>query len=431
MRSFAASILALAAVPSVALAQGAAPECGYDCSRPGRYVICNDSVELNNPGQMINCGASLGACTGEAFCGSFRLPATSTTTHLRQVWTLMGPSAPAGDQFDLEVYVERNMDTPGARIAGTVNNNYALVGDPQNFQFIDLAVHGDAYELFTNFRLCFRKQFDGSHNVCYDTDGQGQRANWMYARVAFDCTTPASSFWTEASTFGVNGDFIIRPEVEISDLSAWRPGGVCNRRPDAGVMDATPMDAAAPDAMPPPPDAGFAMDATAPDEGFAMDAAPLDTGPQGMDASAPPPDSGPMNPADAGVVGRAPQITGISPARATNDAPVDLLVAGNNFAQGLTLKIGAIAAENVRVPGPTTITATVPPNIAPGVYDVSVRNPDGQAALLPAAFTVLAKDDPGSSSPPPSEGCGCRGSGQGSPWLFGALALLALLLRRR
>src|SRR5687767_11002584 len=101
----------LIAVPSSAFAQNAAPACGVDCT------------------------ASLGSCTGEAFCGSFRLNG-GATVHIRNVYVLTGAAVAMAEQFDLEVFNENFVAMPGARIAGASSNSYGMVGNPSQFQQI-------------------------------------------------------------------------------------------------------------------------------------------------------------------------------------------------------------------------------------------------------------------------------------------------------
>jgi MYXO-CTERM domain-containing protein len=108
-----------------------------------------------------------------------------------------------------------------------------------------------------------------------------------------------------------------------------------------------------------------------------------------------------------------------------------VVVIGTNFVSGLSLKIGTIPATDVRVPGSTTILATVPASIAAGTYDVIAQNPDGQVAILQRGYTVIDTKD----QAPPGSHCGCttaRSERQSGAALWLALFFgLALLARRR
>ena len=62
-----------------------------------------------------------------------------------------------------------------------------------------------------------------------------------------------------------------------------------------------------------------------------------------------------------------------------------IMVRGWNFAPGATLTVGGVAAMNVTVIDPATLTAVVGPD-APGAVDVVVTNPDHHMATLPNGF---------------------------------------------
>lgn len=252
------------------LAWAEAPSCGVDCARPGRVVLCNDSLLFGTPNQAVDCSTALGSCAGERYCSSFALPPGVSSTSLRNVYAVLGPAQGTDNAFFLEVYAESNAPTPGAQISPTATNSYALIGDPGAFQQLDLATLGNDYPLSSAFRVCFRKDASGSHNVCLDTTAASPGKNWMQAGVG-SCSNPTGVDWFPASRFGVNGDFLIRAEIEVSDLGPWNAGGLCDR-PDGGDLDALPADVVAEDAT-------GAADAAAEDAGSdaaQADAAPLD-----------------------------------------------------------------------------------------------------------------------------------------------------------
>jgi MYXO-CTERM domain-containing protein len=219
------------------------------------------------------------------------------------------------------------------------------------------------------------------------------------------------------------------------------PGGECAATPDAGVAPDAAADAGAPDAAPPPPDAG-ARDAAPADLGQVSDdahAAP-DATPPSPDAEAtpdaePPRDAEPAG--DAGTIadadaladaapagdagrGEAPTIVALTPSRGANVAATPIVVTGSGFVDGATLRIGAIPATEIRVPGATTLLANVPPNIAPGAYDVVLQNPDGQAAVLTKGFEVTGPGTDASSN--------CQATAAPT---WAAIAALLVLRRRR
>jgi hypothetical protein len=57
---------------------------------------------------------------------------------------------------------------------------------------------------------------------------------------------------------------------------------------------------------------------------------------------------------------QAPTVTGISPATGSTLGGTNVTITGTNFAAGATVTIGGVAATNVAVQNPTTITATTP-----------------------------------------------------------------------
>ncbi|MBI2376941.1 MAG: IPT/TIG domain-containing protein [Deltaproteobacteria bacterium] len=396
--------------PARAQAGGSAI-CGPNCAAPGRVVLCNDSISGTGI-QSINCGALF--VTGEAACSTFAAPPGA---FVRAVYAVLGPLNLGGIQFDLEVYPESGVATPGPRISPAVANSYSLEGDPGRFQLVDVSSLGDVYPVSGEFRVCLRKQFDESHNVCMDSDGESGD-NWIYDVVG--------RRWLDPSP--LPGDFLIRPEIEVDDLTPWLPGGACDA-PDAGTSSDATSDSGTPlDAMPssdadasvgdagPPTDANSSEDASSlTDATSVRDAMPTD--------GSAPADSGTA--VDAGAA-PSPEISAVSPSKGSTSVPTDLIVTGRGFAAGLALRIGQIPATEISLLGSTTINAVVPAHIAAGVYDVVVINPDGQSAIAKAAFEVLGDGN----EAPPEDDCSCREArrSQGRwPWF----ALLAAIATRR
>ena len=212
--------------------------CGPVCSTPGRMVLCNDSIIIGQV-QGLNCGAM--AAQDEASCASFTAGGSpQTPAFVRGAYVITGPSG-TEMPFELEVYDEFGIADPGARIASTATETYALPGDPSAVRAIDLAGLGDAYRIESNrFRLCMRKRFNGNPDLCLDRDGQAG-SNWVYVA--------ATRRWHALSDFGaaLAGDFIIRVELDVPDRTPWMPGGACDAT-DAGVPDSTAGDVGAADA---------------------------------------------------------------------------------------------------------------------------------------------------------------------------------------
>ena len=411
--------LALAAVGLSRPAQAERPSCGPVCSVPGRVILCNDSLQPGGP-------ANFGAMTDppEAVCGTFT--ATPYPVTIRHVYVLLGPpdmTVPV--QWDLEVYEESMMPMPGPRTATMAEVNRQLIGDPFNFQDIDIESFGSAFQVSAPFRVCLKEQFSVPHNVGIDADGM-QGRNWVLS--------PTLGGWLDFASLcqllnpSLCADFIIRPEVQTTDLSPWQAGGVCQGGPppDAGVnVDAGPQ----PDGGP-VPDAGVAADSG----GAPQDTGVADAG--GADTGGPIADGG-VGADTGGVPATTPSITAISPNEGPNNAPTDVIITGANFVAGATAKIGSFSATDVEVRGSTTIAAVVPANIAPGEYDVIVENPGGLADILDDAYTVFDPNAPGPGAGEDDGGCGCSAVEAGRRRRRGGLAWFALtvvggfLLRRR
>jgi hypothetical protein len=92
-----------------------------------------------------------------------------------------------------------------------------------------------------------------------------------------------------------------------------------------------------------------------------------------------------------------PTVYAVDPDSAPNDLETPVVIAGTGFAAGLsgTLIVTSPAAyldstllENVSWVNSSTLHATVPWGLEPGVYTLTVTNPGGQSGSLPSAFTV-------------------------------------------
>lgn len=95
---------------------------------------------------------------------------------------------------------------------------------------------------------------------------------------------------------------------------------------------------------------------------------------------------------DLATVSGAPTITGITPAKAPTTGGTTVTISGTNFAAGATVKLVS-GTTTVTVVNPTissdgkSITFTSPAATGkPGVYDVTVTNPDTMAAMQAKGF---------------------------------------------
>jgi photosystem II stability/assembly factor-like uncharacterized protein len=84
----------------------------------------------------------------------------------------------------------------------------------------------------------------------------------------------------------------------------------------------------------------------------------------------------------------APHVMGIVPNTAPNDLDTPVVISGTGFTTGLTITLGStVLVDSSRV-SETILTSTIPWGLEPGVYTLTVQNPDGETDSLPSAFTV-------------------------------------------
>ncbi len=88
----------------------------------------------------------------------------------------------------------------------------------------------------------------------------------------------------------------------------------------------------------------------------------------------------------------APVVSGLSPASGSVAGGYLVIVSGENFLPGATVRFGSTDSPAATVQTAEVITAEVPPGPA-GAVAVTVRNPDGQEGQLAAAFTYLLASD--------------------------------------
>jgi MYXO-CTERM domain-containing protein len=114
----------------------------------------------------------------------------------------------------------------------------------------------------------------------------------------------------------------------------------------------------------------------------------------------------------------------ITPQSGSEASDTTVALIGDGFVWGTKGALGANAFTLVEYQSPGLLKAVVPKGLVPGLYDVTVVNPDGREARMPAAFTVT-KDTTGIAG-----GCGCDGTG-GAPWAAVLLLVGAAAGRRR
>ena len=84
----------------------------------------------------------------------------------------------------------------------------------------------------------------------------------------------------------------------------------------------------------------------------------------------------------------SPGVSAVSPASWANDIDASVTISGSGLVATPTVSLGSTALTSVTWVNGTTLTATVPWGLNPGVYPLTVVNPDGGSATLANAYTV-------------------------------------------
>jgi hypothetical protein len=98
-------------------------------------------------------------------------------------------------------------------------------------------------------------------------------------------------------------------------------------------------------------------------------------------------------------------IISVQPNTVTGLTPVELVVTGTDFVDGAVLVVENFGALITRFVSSTVLTGLLPQGIDPGVYTVSVINPDSTSVSLARALTVVS---PTATSAPTTEPLGER-----------------------
>jgi photosystem II stability/assembly factor-like uncharacterized protein len=86
--------------------------------------------------------------------------------------------------------------------------------------------------------------------------------------------------------------------------------------------------------------------------------------------------------------GAPPTVTGLTPSSAANDLDTPVLVSGSGFVAGAEVHLDGTPLDDTGSLDSGQMTATVPWGLEPGVYTVTVANPNGESGSLADAFTV-------------------------------------------
>jgi hypothetical protein len=85
----------------------------------------------------------------------------------------------------------------------------------------------------------------------------------------------------------------------------------------------------------------------------------------------------------------APSIASVNPNSGPLAGGTSVIIFGQNFAQGCTVRFGGIDSAQVAFNSSGQLTAITPSQTTPGTVNVRVVNPDGQAGVLQSAFQYV------------------------------------------
>ncbi|MGE0705009.1 MAG: IPT/TIG domain-containing protein [Vicinamibacterales bacterium] len=120
-----------------------------------------------------------------------------------------------------------------------------------------------------------------------------------------------------------------------------------------------------------------------------------------------------------GPSGLDPTVSAISPAAGSSSGGTTVTITGTNFADGATVVIGGVPAEDVDVTGATSITAVTGPRTG-GVVDVVVTL-NNESATLGGGYTYV-EPPAGANTAPIIQGIAARGTRQNEPPRFADLS---------
>jgi photosystem II stability/assembly factor-like uncharacterized protein len=83
-----------------------------------------------------------------------------------------------------------------------------------------------------------------------------------------------------------------------------------------------------------------------------------------------------------------PTVDLVDPASAPNDLDTPIVITGTEFVSTPLVYLGNTSLDDVSWVSPTTLQATVPWGMEPGIYTLTVENPGGESGSLADAFTM-------------------------------------------
>lgn len=102
--------------------------------------------------------------------------------------------------------------------------------------------------------------------------------------------------------------------------------------------------------------------------------------------------------------GAVPVITGVSPDHAYNHQATGMTISGQDFEETPQIYLGDNRLSEVTFVNAASLEATVPANLDPGIYDLTVVNPGGKSATFSNGFTVEQAPTPDAAYVLPTRG---------------------------
>jgi uncharacterized protein (TIGR03382 family) len=120
-------------------------------------------------------------------------------------------------------------------------------------------------------------------------------------------------------------------------------------------------------------------------------------------------------------------LVSITPAEASQGEPVDVVLLGTGFTDGIDARIGGVSLTGIDVVNTETLQGRTPSSLPVGTHDVEVAL-GSDNAYLAEAFTVRGGDTGGGES----KGCSSIGGVPGMAWMgLGLLGMVMVGWRRR
>lgn len=177
------------------------------------------TITLQNDGFVSGDSASFQSGFASGEIGAATLGPVNETFQLTKIHFLFGPVGTADATVTVRIYMDSGTATPGAQI---YNADYSITPANDAMHEIDLTAENVTVLGGGSIRVGLEVQHAGAPGIARDDDGSIQpQRNWIFSQ----------SSWTDSNDLGLQGDWIIRAEVETDDPTP--DGGL----PDGGATD--------------------------------------------------------------------------------------------------------------------------------------------------------------------------------------------------